>query len=120
MIGRARCEVRRRSKVACVRDVLAKAERATSKHNIEKLTVTAKGGLCRFAARPLLLHHVPENVAKSEVSALGPYRETLPAERWQVLDAYHPVLKWLEPGVSERATTCFFAPAMVQKPSVPI
>jgi uncharacterized protein (DUF2252 family) len=91
MIDLARYEVRRRSKVACVRDVLAKAERATPKHNLEKLTVAVKGGLCRLADRPPLLHHVPDNLAKSVVSALGPYRETLPTDRQQVLDAYHPV-----------------------------
>jgi uncharacterized protein (DUF2252 family) len=91
MIDLARYEVRRQSKVACVRDVLAKAERATPKHALEKLTVAGKGGLRRFADRPPLLHHVPENVEKSVVSALGLYRETLPADRQQVLDAYHPV-----------------------------
>jgi uncharacterized protein (DUF2252 family) len=90
MIDLARYEVRRHSKVACVRDVLAKAERATPKHTLEKLTVAAKGGSRRFADRPPLLYHVPETVAKGVVAALEPYRETLPADRQQVLDAYRP------------------------------
>jgi uncharacterized protein (DUF2252 family) len=57
---------------------------------LEKLTVAAKGGSRRFADRPPLLYHVPETVAKGVVAALGPYRETLPADRQQVLDAYRP------------------------------
>jgi uncharacterized protein (DUF2252 family) len=90
MIDLARYEVRRHSKVSCVRDVLAKAERATPKHTLEKLTVAAKGGSRRFADHPPLLYRVPETVAKGVVAALGPYRETLPADRQQVLDAYRP------------------------------
>jgi uncharacterized protein (DUF2252 family) len=90
MIDLVRYEVRRHSKVACVRDVLAKAERATPKHTLEKLTVLAKGGSRRFADRPPLLYHVPETVANGVVAALEPYRETLPADRQQVLDAYRP------------------------------
>lgn len=91
MIALARYEVRRHSQVGLVRAVLGKAERATPKHTLEKLTVAAKGGLRRFADRPPLLHRVSGDVAKSVLAALGPYRETLPPERRQVLDAYHPV-----------------------------
>jgi len=90
MIDLARYEVRRHSKVGCVRDVLAKAQRATPKHTLEKLTV-AKNSSRQFAEQPPLLHHVPEKVAKSVLAALQPYRETVPPERQQVLDAYHPV-----------------------------
>jgi len=90
MIDLVRYEVRRHSKVACVRDVLAKAEHATPKHTLEKLTVTARDGSRRFADHPPLIHHVEEPVAESVLASLGPYRETLSPDRQQVLDAYHP------------------------------
>jgi uncharacterized protein (DUF2252 family) len=89
-IDLARYEVRRHSKVGCVRDVLAKAEHATPKHMLEKLTVVGRDGSRRFADHPPLLHHVPESVAQSVLASLGPYRGTLSPDRQQVLDAYHP------------------------------
>lgn len=91
MIDLIRFEVRRQSQVGLVRSILGKAELATPKHTLEKLTVPAKGGLRRFVDHSPLIHHIPEDVAKSVLAALGPYRETLSPERQRVLDAYRPV-----------------------------
>jgi uncharacterized protein (DUF2252 family) len=83
-------EARRHSQVALVRAVLAKAERATPQHTLEKLTVATRGGWRRFAQQPPLLKHVPDEVAESVLAALAPYRETLGPDHQQVLDAYQP------------------------------
>ena len=84
MIDLIRFEVRRQSQVGFVRAILGKAELATPKHTLEKLTVPAKGGLRRFADHP-------EDVSTRVLASLGPYRETLQPDRQRVLDAYHPV-----------------------------
>ncbi len=91
MIDLIRFEVRRRTQVGFIRSILGKAERMTPRVTLEKLTCPARGGLRRFIERPPLLHHVPEEVEKSVIAALGPYRETLLPDRQRVLDAYHPV-----------------------------
>lgn len=90
MLDLARFEVRRHTQVSFIRSILGKAERVTPKVTLEKLTCPAKGGLRRFVEHPPLLHHIPEEEGKSVQAALGPYRETLPADRQHVLDAYHP------------------------------
>jgi uncharacterized protein (DUF2252 family) len=70
-----------------VTGILAKAERATRDHAFAKLTIQ---GRHRFHDRPPILHHVSEATARSVLKALGPYRETLPADRQIVLDAFRP------------------------------
>ena len=84
-------EVHRYSKVACVRGILQKAERATPTRNLQKLTVPGPGGEPRFHDGPPLLQHVSDADAARVIAALGPYRETLGLDRQHALDAYRPV-----------------------------
>ena len=84
-------EVHRYSKVACVRAILQKAERATPLKTMEKLTAPGPDGAPRFHEQPPLLYHVPGAEAAAVIASLGPYRQTLGIDRQQTLDAYHPV-----------------------------
>ena len=87
-------EVRRHSKSGPVRAILQKAERATAARTLQKLTEPPPGtggnGLPRFHDQPPLLRHVPDEEAAKVLAALGPYRETLGADRRQVLALYRP------------------------------
>lgn len=87
----AKWEVRRHTASGPVGAVLQKAERATPDVTLKKLTVRSRGGARRFHDRPPLLYHVPEKAAAAVIAALIPYRQTLGADRRQVLDAYRPV-----------------------------
>ena len=58
---------------------------------LKKLTVRSRGNAARFHDREPLLYHVPEKTAAAVLAALVPYRQTLGADRQQVLDAYRPV-----------------------------
>ena len=84
-------EVHRFSKVACVRAILQKAERATPVRSLQKLTVPGLGGEPRFHDGAPLLQHVSDADAAKVIAALGPYRETLGLDRQHALDAYRPV-----------------------------
>ena len=84
-------EVHRYSKVASVRAILQKAERATPLKSLAKLTVPGPAGEPRFHDQPPLLRHVPDEEAAGVIAALGPYRATLGLDRQQALDAYRPV-----------------------------
>ncbi|MFI5184952.1 MAG: DUF2252 domain-containing protein [Vicinamibacteria bacterium] len=86
----SRVDVTRYAERGPVHAALARAERASSVHALEKLTVRARLALRRFHDRPPLLKHVPERTARHVLQALRLYRDTLPPDRQLVLDAYRP------------------------------
>jgi uncharacterized protein (DUF2252 family) len=85
----AKYEIRRRSQVGCVRDVLAAAERVTRKGMAEKLTEKARGHRI-FRFQPPVLRPVSPGVARHVIAALADYRATLGPDRQLVFDAYRP------------------------------
>jgi uncharacterized protein (DUF2252 family) len=91
----AKYEIRRRSQLPLVRKVLAKAERVTPQHLLEKYTELATGRRGqrgrRFRPEPPVLQRVSREVANNVIASLGEYRETLGPDRQLVFDAYHPV-----------------------------
>ncbi|MFI5184063.1 MAG: DUF2252 domain-containing protein [Vicinamibacteria bacterium] len=86
----SRVEVTRYVERGPVHAALARAERATAVHALEKLTVRARRVFRRFHDRPPILKHVPEGTARQVLRALAEYRDTLPPDRQLVLDAYRP------------------------------
>ncbi len=86
-----RYEVRRYLRAGPAHVALARAERASPRHALSKLTVRSRSGLPRFHDRPPILRHVPERVASAVRASLVPYRETLGPDRQLALDAYRPV-----------------------------
>lgn len=77
-----------------VQEALAKAERATPQHMLEKLTVPAsskRGSRRRFRESKPMLTRVTGARAAAILAALGPYREMLEPQRRHLLDFYHPV-----------------------------
>jgi uncharacterized protein (DUF2252 family) len=87
----AKWEVQRHCQSGPVRAVLQTAERATPDATLKKLTVPSGKNTRRFRDRPPLLCHAAKRMREAVVSALVPYRQTLGADRRQVLDAYRPV-----------------------------
>jgi len=85
----ARYRVHRHPHLATLQSVLRKAERATPRHNLERLT--AARGARRFKHHPPLLTRVDKRTADQVLAALKSYRQTLPAERLHFFDQYHPV-----------------------------
>ncbi len=85
----AKFEIRRRSQIPLVRGVLAKAERATREHLLEKLT-EKRNGHRHFRFAPPLLKQVSRQVARDVIASLQEYRETLGPDRQLVFDAYRP------------------------------
>jgi uncharacterized protein (DUF2252 family) len=85
----AKYEIRRRSQISLVREVLAKAERCTREHSLEKLT-EKKDGHRHFRFAPPLLKKVSHPVARDVLGSLRAYRETLGPDRQLVFDAYRP------------------------------
>jgi uncharacterized protein (DUF2252 family) len=85
----AKYEIRRRSQLRCVRDVLATAERATREVMAAKLTEKIDGRRA-FKFNPPLLRPVSGGVARRVFDALAEYRKTLGTDRQLVFDAYHP------------------------------
>lgn len=85
----AKYEIRRRSQIPLVREVLAKAERATREHFLEKLT-EKKNGHRHFRFCPPVLKKVSRQTARDVVASLREYRETLGPDRQLVFDAYKP------------------------------
>ena len=86
----ARYRVHRHLHFAPLRSVLRKAERATPRHNLERLTVAA-GGSRRFQPQPPLLIRVDSQTASRVLAALKSYRQTLAPERQHFFDHYRPV-----------------------------
>jgi uncharacterized protein (DUF2252 family) len=85
-----RFEVRRRSQSGCVRAVLARAERSTRAHLLEKLT-EKRDGHRHFRFAPPLFRHVSHRIGREVLESLPEYRETLGPDRQLVFDAYRPV-----------------------------
>jgi uncharacterized protein (DUF2252 family) len=86
-----RYEVRRYLRGGPAHVALARAERASPQHALEKLTVTRRLGARRFHDRPPILRHVRDAVASAVVRSLGSYRETLGPDRQLALGIYEPV-----------------------------
>ncbi|HYN16040.1 MAG TPA: DUF2252 domain-containing protein [Terriglobales bacterium] len=86
----ARYRVHRHLHFAPLRSVLRKAERATPRHNLERLTAVA-GGSRRFKPQPPLLTRVDKQTASRVLAALKSYRQTLAPERQHFFDQYHPL-----------------------------
>jgi uncharacterized protein (DUF2252 family) len=95
MFDLAKYEIRRRSQLPLVRKVLAKAERVTPQHLLQKYTENLNGRAGRrgprFCFQPPVLRRVTREVARDVVASLREYRETLGPDRQLVFDAYHPV-----------------------------
>ena len=85
----ARYRVHRHPHFAPLQSVLRKAEGATPRHSLEKLTV-ATGGTRRFRQNPPLLTRVDAKTASRVLAALKSYRQTLAPERQHFFDQYHP------------------------------
>lgn len=85
----ARYRVHRHPHFAPLQSVLRKAEGATPRHSLEKLTVAA-GGVRRFRENPPLMTRVEAKTASRVLAALKSYRETLAPERQHFFDQYHP------------------------------
>jgi uncharacterized protein (DUF2252 family) len=86
----AKFEIRRRSKLPLVQNVLVKAERATRPHLLEKLTVK-EGARRHFRLAPPLLRGLSRNTAHKVIKSLDEYRDSLVSDRQLVFDAYRPV-----------------------------
>ncbi len=87
----ARYQVNRHLDEGPIHQVLRKAERASPRASLNKLTVPAGGGRRRFAQRPPLLARVDERTRTRVLASLLEYRTTLGPNRQLVLDAYCPV-----------------------------
>src|SRR5262249_13234401 len=86
-----RYEVRRYLGAGPAHVALARAERASPQHALEKLTVARRAGMPQFHDRPPFLRHVPDSVAAAVVRSLGAYRATLGPDRQLALGIYEPV-----------------------------
>ena len=86
----AHYRVHRHLHFAPVRSVLRKAEHATPRHNLERLTVPV-GDSRRFKPQPPLLTRVDKQTASRVLEALKSYRQTLAPERQHFFDQYHPL-----------------------------
>ena len=85
----ARYRVHRHPHFAPLESVLQKAERATPRRNLERLTVAAAGWR-RFKEEPLLIR-VDSKTASRVLAALKSYRQTLTADRQHFFDQYSAV-----------------------------
>ena len=72
-------------------EIFEEAERVTATRNLNKLTVTRRGGRVQFHDRPPVLEHVSTRVAAEVVRALDSYVETLSASRRHTFRRYHAV-----------------------------
>jgi uncharacterized protein (DUF2252 family) len=85
----ARYQVRRHADAVPVTSVLRKAERATPRHNLEKLTEESRGK-CRFKEQKPLLTRVSEATADAVLRSLVEYKATLQADRRYFFEMYSP------------------------------
>lgn len=86
-----RFEVRRYLRGGPAHVALARAERASPRHALKKLTIAHSNGGRRFHDAAPVLKHVPDRVASAVIRSLSDYRTTLGADRQLALDAYRPV-----------------------------
>jgi uncharacterized protein (DUF2252 family) len=84
----ARYQVFRHLNISPVLAVLRKAERATPKHNLERLTVRQEGKY-RFREQKPLQFHLQRKAAAEIVAGLRSYGETLLPERRRWFAQYH-------------------------------
>jgi uncharacterized protein (DUF2252 family) len=90
----ARFQVHRLGLAKPVHAALAKAERSTPLHALERFTEPASarpGALRRFKELKPMLTRVTGARAAAVLASLGPYREMLQPERQHLLAFYHPV-----------------------------
>lgn len=85
----ARYQVRRHADAVPVTSVLRQAERATPRHNLEKLTEESRGKR-RFKEQKPLLTRVSEATADAVLHSLGEYKATLQAERRYFFEMHSP------------------------------
>jgi uncharacterized protein (DUF2252 family) len=85
----ARYTVHRRTEAGPVPDLLAKAERATPQHTLEKLTHDCEG-VWRFKEEKPLLTLVSDKTRRDVLAALKSYYDTLSHERRHFLECYRP------------------------------
>ena len=89
-----RFQVHRLGLAKPVHEALAKAERATPQHTLQKFTVPASphpGARRRFRESKPLLTRVTGARAQAVIASLGPYREMLEPQRQHLLAFYRPV-----------------------------
>lgn len=89
-----RFQVHRLGSAAPIHGALLKAERATPKHNLERLTEPAGNkpdSGRRFREEKPFLTRVTGQTAKNVLAALGPYRQMLEPQRHHLLSMYRPV-----------------------------
>src|SRR6202789_1724571 len=89
-----RYQVHRLDLARPVHEALAKAERATPQHSLERLTTlisSRSGSHRRFKELKPMLFRVTGARAAAVVASLGPYREMLEPQRQHLLDFYKPV-----------------------------
>jgi uncharacterized protein (DUF2252 family) len=90
----ARFQVHRMGLAAPVQAALAKAERATPQHTLDRLTEPASpqpGAPRRFKESKPMLTRVAGARAAAVLASLAPYREMLEPERQHLLSFYRPV-----------------------------
>ena len=86
----ARYVVHRHTEAGPLPELLAKAERATPQHTLEKLTQNREG-TWRFKEEKPLLTVVSDKTRRDVLTALQSYRDTLSQERRHFLERYVPV-----------------------------
>jgi uncharacterized protein (DUF2252 family) len=86
-----RYEVKRYLRAGPAHVALARAERASPRHALAKLTVPDGRGLRRFHDRSPILRHVPGRVAADVIRSLTSYCETLGPDRQLAMSVYRPV-----------------------------
>ena len=85
-----RYEVRRFLGSGPAHVALARAERASPLHTLDRLTRPDRSVGRRFHDAPPVLRHVPERVARAVIGSLRSYRDTLGPDRQLALDVYRP------------------------------
>jgi uncharacterized protein (DUF2252 family) len=86
-----RYEVRRHLRAGPAHVALARAERASPRQALKKLTIAHRHGGRRFHDSPPVLRHVSDRFARVVLRSLADYRKTLGPDRQLALDAYRPV-----------------------------
>ncbi len=88
----ARFQVHRLQRIAPVSQVLRKAERATPRYNVERLTEQPKGSPHRiFVDHKPLQYRLTAAKARTILDSLSVYRGTLLPERQHFFDQYRPL-----------------------------
>ena len=86
----SRLEVTPRSTAGPLAPIFTKAKRDTPQELLRKVTTSTAGGFARFRSHPPLQRRLLPAEARALLGALSAYRQTIGADRRQVLDAYTP------------------------------